>query len=58
MFETQKNYPCAVADQDGTGERIALEWCCRHLGHGQSLTLWVTQKNILRNNGFLSPMSI
>ena len=58
MFETQKNYPCAVADQDGTGERIALEWCCRHMGHGQSLTLWVTQKNILRNNGFLSRLSV
>lgn len=57
MFERTIDFPCAVADQDGVGEYTALKWCASQLHSGETLTLWVSQKGILRNNAFLARLS-
>ncbi|MDF7663556.1 hypothetical protein PT282_02570 [Bifidobacterium sp. ESL0763] len=55
--ECPVDYPCAIADHSKEGCKAALTWVVGHLEQGQTLTLWIPQKQMLRSNQFLVCLS-
>ena len=53
MFQAERTYPCAIADQSDEGHEAALEWLLGHLAPDQRLTVWVSQKGVLTANEFV-----
>ncbi|WBL20270.1 hypothetical protein [Citricoccus sp. NR2] len=50
MTKAEVGYPTAISDQSDEGLRAAIQWCSRHLAHGQQVTVWAKAKRDLTGN--------
>lgn len=49
MFESDIDFPIAVASYDDEGIAEAIEWCLDRMEKGDTLTVWTSLKSNLRN---------
>ena len=49
VFNEKADYPTAVASYDEKGVAAAIEWCIRHTGPGETISVWTSLKSNLRN---------
>jgi hypothetical protein len=57
LFDRATDYPCAVTSSDDDGVEEGIQWCLRHLGPDDTLTVWTKLKSNLRNNRRLSELA-
>lgn len=54
MFESSREFPCAVADGTDEGLREGFDWCAEQMREGDKLTLYVAVKSSLSNSPLLN----